>query len=129
MEVSEHDIEGPMSLSNLLFVEKEQRSRLHPNNLEESEVMPDITSVQETFVTFLPQVEIQASNKSVHRYGNSFNSPTVTNARDDNTHIITGNDNIYPVVSQTQDDTGTLPAKKDSDNEDSPISSGSKSSE
>ena len=45
MEVSEHIIEGPMSLSNSPFVNEDQRYRPYPNNLEEGGDMPEITSV------------------------------------------------------------------------------------
>ena len=82
MEVYDHDIKRPRSLSNPIFIEEEQISWPHPNNLEEGEDMPDITSVQEFFVTCSPEVEIQASNTIVHKESSSFNSPTVTNVGD-----------------------------------------------
>ena len=67
MGIPEHGIEGPMVLSNSLFVEEKKRSQPNPTNLEVGEPMPYITYVQETFVTCSPEVEIPASNKSVHR--------------------------------------------------------------
>ena len=52
--------------------------------------------------------------------------PTVTNTRDDNTHLATGNNDILLVVCHTQDDTGTQPVDDDSDNEGSHIDPDSK---
>ena len=58
-----------------------------------------------------------------------FNSPANNTAIDNNTPISTGHDNILPVVSQTQDDTGTQPVDNVSDGEDIPIASDRKGSE
>ena len=129
MRVSENDIEGATSLSNSLFIEEDIRSRPHLNNLKEGEDMPNITSVQETFVTYSPEVEIPASNTSVRKDGNLFNPPTTTTDRDNNAHLPTKNDNTLPVVIQTKDNTSTQPVDNDSDSEDIPIASDIKGSE
>ena len=60
---------------------------------------------------------------------NLFNPPTATTVRDINTTLTTANNDILLVVSQTKDETGTKPVDDDSDNEDIPIASDSKSSE
>ena len=59
MDISEHDIEVPISLSNSLFVEEEQQSRPNPNDLEEEDDISHIIYVHETLITCSPEVEIQ----------------------------------------------------------------------
>ena len=56
-----------MSLSNSLFLEEEKKSRPIPHDLDEVEDMSHITSLNETFATFSPEVEVPASSKVDNR--------------------------------------------------------------